>query len=177
MFGRGTFGGVYTQSENDDVPKDGEHWSRKPLPSLTERDYRIMREDLDIVVRSGKVPPPIRSWDESNLPKELVSTLKSLNYKTPMQIQYQAIPVGLMKQDMIATAPTGSGKTLAYLIPLIKYLSELPEMTLDMAENGPRSIILSPTRELAIQIGEDFHSLCTGFVDFRFSIIVGGVLQ
>ena len=176
LFGRGNYGGVYNNRENFDFVKDGEHWSKKKISDLTERDYRIMREDLDIVVRAGKVPPPIRSWEEADIPNELRDAIINVHrHKKPMQIQFQAIPIGLSKQDMIATAPTGSGKTLAFLIPLIAYLHSLPKMNDEISENGPRAIILTPTRELALQIAEEFNLLCNNTIELRSSVIVGGV--
>jgi ATP-dependent RNA helicase DDX23/PRP28 len=58
----------------------------------------------------------------------------------------QAIPIGLLKKDLIALAPTGEGKTLAYLIPLISYLERLPLQTPLTCENGPYSLIIVPSR-------------------------------
>lgn len=61
----------------------------------------------------------------------------------------QAIPIGLARKDMIGIAPTGSGKSAAYLIPLIIYLKTLKPINYDTAKDGPYSLILLPSRELA----------------------------
>ena len=62
-------------------------------------------------------------------------------------------------RDMIGLAPTGSGKTAAYLIPLISFLIKMPAIQGELVSDGPYSIIMSPTRELAIQIEQKFLEL------------------
>ena len=61
----------------------------------------------------------------------------------------QAIPVGLKMRDMIGLAPTGSGKSIAFLLPLIVFLMKQPPLQGRLVEDGPYSIIMAPTRELA----------------------------
>lgn len=66
-----------------------------------------------------------------------------------MPIQMQSIPIGLLFRDMIGLAPTGSGKSAAFLIPLINFLLRLPPIKDELISDGPYSIIMAPTRELA----------------------------
>eukprot|EP00605_Chrysophyceae_sp_TOSAG23-4_P000278 GSChrysophyteH1.ASY1.ANO1.320.1 assembled CDS len=98
-----------------DLSKDnlpGQHWSDKALSDMTERDWRIFREDFDIRIKGGKaVNPPLRSWREAALPTAISRAIKDLGYKDPSPIQRQAIPVGLARRDIIGIAETGSGKT------------------------------------------------------------------
>ena len=123
----------------------------KSLEEMTERDWRIFREDNDINTKGGRVPHPIRSWDEvEGLAPALKYNLEDLGYAKPMPIQMQAVPIGLHLRDMIGLAPTGSGKTAAYLIPLVNFLLKLPPITGELVQDGPYSIIMAPTRELAI---------------------------
>jgi ATP-dependent RNA helicase RhlE len=83
-------------------------------------------------------------------------------------VQTQAIPPALAGRDVVATAQTGTGKTLAFLLPLIQTLSTRP------AARGVRAVILSPTRELAIQIDETWNKLAGG-TGLRAAVVVGGL--
>ena len=74
---------------------------------------------------------------------------------------------------MIGISPTGSGKTAAFLIPLIVYLNSLPPITSENAEEGPYGLIITPTRELAMQIHSDFLKLSAN-LKLRSTVIVGG---
>mmetsp|Transcript_10364 Transcript_10364/g.8916 ORF Transcript_10364/g.8916 Transcript_10364/m.8916 type:complete len:117 (-) Transcript_10364:150-500(-) len=116
---------------------------------MTERDWRIFREDHDIIIRGGRAPPPVRSWEEAKLPEYLNEAIRTLKFKKPTPIQMQALPIGLQRKDLMGLAPTGSGKTAAYLIPLITYLASLPPITAENMEDGPYGLIMCPTRELA----------------------------
>ena len=59
---------------------DDRHWSSKSLPEMLDRDWRIFREDYNIATKGGKIPPPIRYWDEAPLSKELLSVISDLGY-------------------------------------------------------------------------------------------------
>lgn len=74
---------------------------------MTERDWRIFREDNNIITKGGRVPNPIRSWDEAKIDLHLLDAIKRMGFKIPKPIQMQAIPIGLGRKDMIALAPTG----------------------------------------------------------------------
>lgn len=86
----------------------------------------------------------------------------------------QAIPIGLQAKDMIGLAPTGSGKSAAFLIPLIEYLCKQPRLDQVTSKDGPYALIMTPTRELAIQINEEFLKLYTGGDRVRSQVIIGG---
>ena len=143
---------------------------------MTERDWRIFREDQDIIIKGGRVPNPLRGWDEGNLPGFILNAIKTAGYKMPTSIQMQGIPIGLEKRDMIGLAPTGSGKSAAFLIPLIVYLSNLPPLTEDNAQDGPYAMILAPSRELALQIFEEFNKFSKNS-KLRAVCVVGGVIS
>jgi ATP-dependent RNA helicase DDX23/PRP28 len=85
----------------------------------------------------------------------------------------QAIPIGLQMRDMIGLAPTGSGKSCAFLLPLISFLSRMPPIRNNLIEDGPYSIIMAPTRELAIQIDKEFQKLTRDTL-LRSVVVVGG---
>jgi len=85
----------------------------------------------------------------------------------------QAIPIGMQRKDMIGVAPTGSGKSLAFLAPMIAYLQTLPCLDDYTCKDGPLGLIMTPTRELAIQIDKEFQKLSIG-TKMRSTIVVGG---
>ncbi|ENN77196.1 hypothetical protein YQE_06334, partial [Dendroctonus ponderosae] len=142
---------------------------------MTERDWRIFREDYNITIKGGKIPEPIRNWKESAIHKELLEIVEKIGYKEPTPIQRQAIPIGVQNRDIIGVAETGSGKTLAFLIPLLSWIQSLPkiERTED-ADQGPYAIILAPTRELAQQIEEETVKFGQP-LGIRTVVVVGGL--
>ncbi|KAH8850551.1 putative ATP-dependent RNA helicase DDX23 [Schistosoma japonicum] len=135
---------------------DDRHWTEKALGQMTERDWRIFREDFSISTKGGNIPNPLRSWAEMNVADELKDVIKKVGYPEPTPIQRQAIPIGLQNRDIIGVAETGSGKTAAFLIPLLNWIQRLPKLErLEDTEQGPYAIIMAPTRELAQQIEEE----------------------
>ena len=141
---------------------------------MTERDWRIFREDNEIIIKGGRVPHPIRSWTEGNiLPDYILKSISEAGFKRPSPIQMQGIPIGLEKRDMIGLAPTGSGKSLAFIIPLIIYLNPLERITSVNSEHGPYAIILAPSRELAIQIHETFKTFAKSS-NIKAALVIGG---
>jgi ATP-dependent RNA helicase DDX54/DBP10 len=97
----------------------------------------------------------------------LLKAICSLGYRLPTSIQRKAIPLLLSGKDMIAMARTGSGKTAAFLIPVIQRL-ESHSTTV-----GIRAIIISPTRDLALQT-TSFAKKLSKFTNLRIATIVGG---
>jgi flagellar basal body rod protein FlgC len=104
----------------------------------------------------------------------ILKALQDQNYTEPTSIQEQAIPPGLAGRDLLASAQTGTGKTAAFAIPIIQQLSEDIKRT-----NGRRpiaSLIVTPTRELAIQIGESLTAYAK-YTSITNTVIFGGVNQ
>ena len=99
--------------------------------------------------------------------KSILKALEEIGFTTPTPIQERAIPVIKSGKDVLGIAQTGTGKTAAYIIPLL--------MKLVKAEGtDPRAIVLVPTRELAIQVGEDIAEL-SQYTDIRHAAVYGGV--
>lgn len=112
----------------------------------------------------------IQHFSDLNLCSALRNNLDKNRFVTPTPVQAQAIPPLMEGRDVVATAQTGTGKTLAFSIPLIEALAA-----------GPRTktvkvLILSPTRELAIQIDEAFRQLAHG-MHIRTAVVVGGMSE
>ena len=101
----------------------------------------------------------------------LLRTLESIGYNTPTPIQKQAIPAILSGRDLLAAAQTGTGKTAAFALPLLQRLTMEGEQA---APNHVRCLVLVPTRELAEQVYQSFHSY--GFhLPLRCAVAYGGV--
>lgn len=149
------------------------HWSQKPLERMRERDWRIFKEDFNIATKGGNIPNPMRSWKESGLPTRLLDIVDQVGYTEPSAVQRAAIPVALQSRDLIGVAVTGSGKTAAFLLPLLVYISELPELNEFTKNDGPYAIILAPTRELAQQIEIEAKKFATP-LGFKCVSLVGG---
>ena len=161
--------------EASSIGLPGSHWSEKSLDAMTERDWRIMREDFDIRVRGGRALYPLRKWDECAMAPSLRRAIDEMGYKQPSPIQRQAIPMGLAGRDLIGIAETGSGKTAAFLIPLLTFvLNHPPAARARVADQGPLALIMAPTRELAQQIAEECEKIAV-YSGVTSASVVGGV--
>ncbi|KAG1334732.1 DEAD-box ATP-dependent RNA helicase 21-like [Cocos nucifera] len=149
------------------------HWTEKKLEEMTERDWRIFREDFNISYKGSRIPRPMRSWAESKLGTELLKAVEKAGYKTPSPIQMAAIPLGLQQRDVIGIAETGSGKTAAFILPMLTYITKLPPMSEENEAEGPYAVVMAPTRELAQQI-EDETVKFAHFLGIKVVSIVGG---
>ncbi|WP_457553113.1 DEAD/DEAH box helicase [Desulfobacula sp.] len=109
------------------------------------------------------------SFDELGLRAELLKAIKSKGYITPTPIQTRVIPVILNGQDVLARAQTGTGKTDAFALPLIDILSHQKAK-----RQHPRALVLAPTRELALQVGESIKAYGR-WVSIRCTVVYGGV--
>ena len=141
---------------------------------MTERDWRIFREDFNITTKGGNMPKPIREWDEAeSIPAAIRRIIFDIGYTEPTPIQRQAIPIGLMNRDIIGIAETGSGKTAAFLIPMLAFIIKMPRLNEQTAADGPYAIILAPTRELAQQIENEAVKFARP-LGYRCVSVVGG---
>lgn len=113
------------------------------------------------------------TFDQLPLSSAIQSALADKGYVNPSPIQAQAIPVLLEGGDMLACAQTGTGKTAAFALPLLNRISEHPRKTF---RRGVRHLILTPTRELAVQVAESFK-LYGRDISFRCGMVYGGVSE
>ncbi|MER2111550.1 MAG: DEAD/DEAH box helicase, partial [Solibacillus isronensis] len=91
------------------------------------------------------------NFNDYPLSPELQRALKDLDYSTPTEVQQKVLPHALKEQDLIVKAQTGSGKTAAFAIPICE--------NIDWIENKPQALVLTPTRELAVQVKEEFTNI------------------
>ncbi len=108
-----------------------------------------------------------KEFEKFELNKQLYTAIEEMGYTSPTPIQDKAIPTIFNGQDLLGIAQTGTGKTAAYAIPLIMKLKYAQGM-------DPRALILSPTRELAIQIHENIQAL-SKYTDLRSVALYGGL--
>lgn len=109
------------------------------------------------------------TFKELNLTAPILKAVDRQGYTTPTPIQQQAIPMLLQKRDLIGCAQTGTGKTAAFALPILQNLAL-------ERRKGIKALILTPTRELAIQIQENFEYYGT-YLPLRCTVIFGGVSQ
>jgi ATP-dependent RNA helicase RhlE len=108
-----------------------------------------------------------KTFEELNIAKSLLKSLEDIGFEEPTPVQELAIPVINSGMNVVAVAQTGTGKTAAYLLPLLTRLVR--------AEGTePRCVVLVPTRELSVQVGEDIEELTT-YSDLRHASVYGGV--
>ncbi|XOV67894.1 MAG: DEAD/DEAH box helicase [Fluviicola sp.] len=112
-------------------------------------------------------------FSELSLDDSILTALNQKGYTSPTPIQEQAIPIVLQKKDLLGVAQTGTGKTAAFAIPIIQLLGESETKG---GKRPIRSLIVTPTRELAIQIEENIKAYAK-FTDLRHAVIFGGVKQ
>ena len=117
------------------------------------------------------------SFHDLGLSPELLRALKPKKYAAPTPVQSEFIPVALTGQDVWVTAPTGSGKTVAYALPLIEKLTRVnPQPPSGYHRRKLQTLVLVPTRELAIQVGHTMMSLSAHLGKVcKVTVVFGGV--
>ena len=106
------------------------------------------------------------TFESLGLSPAMLKALEKKGYGYPTTIQAEAIPYFLQWRDVIAKAPTGTGKTFAFGIPMIEHI--------DPEQETVQGLILAPTRELALQIGDELRGLLTYFQGIRVAVLYGG---
>tara|TARA_R110002124_G_scaffold274866_1_gene444916 strand:- start:3 stop:1265 length:1263 start_codon:yes stop_codon:yes gene_type:complete len=114
------------------------------------------------------------NFDDLQIIEPILKALKAQGYDQPTPIQEQSIPILLNKKDLLGCAQTGTGKTAAFAIPILQHLANSHNP--DNYRRTIKSLIITPTRELAIQIADSF-STYGQFTDIKNTVIYGGVKQ
>lgn len=141
------------------------------LAKMTQEQVTTVRSELgSIKIKGKKCPKPVKSWAQCGLSSKVLEVIKKCTYDKPTPIQAQAIPAIMSGRDLIGIARTGSGKTLAFLLPLFRHILDQPPLDYD---DGPISLILSPTRELALQIYAECKMFCKP-LKLRVVCVYGG---
>ena len=111
-------------------------------------------------------PELVSSFQSLGLPSELIQALEDVGYETPSPIQLGAIPPLLEGKDLLGHAPTGTGKTAAFALPLLA--------NIDLDSRHQQVLVLTPTRELAIQVAEAFQRYANHLKGFHVLPVYGG---
>lgn len=139
---------------------------------VSDEETALLRERLDISVRRGSVPPPVLSFSSCNLPVKLLQNIEFMGFVLPTPVQMQAIPAAIEGNSLLVSAETGSGKTASYLIPIITHC--VNNASSDQSCNRkPLAMVLTPTRELCIQVEEEAKKLSLG-LPFKTALVIGG---
>lgn len=144
------------------------HWTRTHARRRVAEAVAVeTTADLQLLVSY-----PLKSFSSLNLIEPLQRAISAENYETPTPIQAQAIPPLLKGRDVLGCAQTGTGKTAAFLLPIIQHLAT------NERHGRPviRAIVLTPTRELAAQIADNFAAY-SQFLKLRHLVVFGGVNQ
>lgn len=156
-------GGKWNNENKSLSPVD---WSREKLEEFSrdfykehhitagrdENEIRMWRDKHQLtIMRTGgnKIPNPIITFAEAQLPSYVAHAVKAQKYENPTVIQAQGWPIALQGKDLVAIAQTGSGKTLGFMLPAIVHVNNQPRL---QRGDGPIVLVLAPTRELAQQI-------------------------
>ncbi|WP_339666035.1 DEAD/DEAH box helicase, partial [Maribacter arcticus] len=114
------------------------------------------------------------TFKELGIAEPILKALEAEGYTHPTPIQEQSIPILLKGKDLLGVAQTGTGKTAAFGIPILHQLYE--GISLSQSKRKVKALVVTPTRELAIQIGESFTAYGK-YTGLRNTVIFGGVKQ
>lgn len=161
---------IAANAKLDEIPLASAGWQHYK----SKHDYFIIHPHLDKEVEAE----PTQSFDKFELHPDLVRNLNSrLDIHRTTSIQQNAIPVILSGDHTLIAAETGCGKTIAYLLPLIQSVLQRKQNQQNSTENtqfnSPQVLILTPGRELALQIAEVAENLCHG-LGIKIAVQTGG---
>lgn len=148
--------------------------SSTPSSVSSETNHQTVTQD-NVSAVEGSAPPSDAKGGESaphfdnlGLSQPILRAIEELGYTTPTPIQYQAIPEVLAGHDVLGVAQTGTGKTASFTLPLLEKLSNSRARA-----RMPRSLILEPTRELALQVADNFE-LYGKNLRLNHALLIGG---
>ncbi|EPS41236.1 hypothetical protein H072_4873 [Dactylellina haptotyla CBS 200.50] len=149
-------------------PDDGASSQDSESESETEAT-RLAKANFFAPANDHPITSTTTTFQQMNLSRPILRGLGHINFTTPTAIQSRTIPIALLGRDIVGGAVTGSGKTAAYMVPILERLLYRPKKV-----PQTRVVVLTPTRELAIQV----HSVAVklaAFTDIKFSLAVGGL--
>lgn len=141
------------------------------LAKMSQVAVDAYKSELEGIQVKGKgCPKPIKTWAHCGVSKKEMDVLKKMAFEKPTPIQCQAIPAVMSGRDLIGIAKTGSGKTLAFILPMFRHILDQPALE---EGDGPVAIIMTPTRELCMQIGKDIRKFSKS-LNLRAVCVYGG---
>lgn len=152
--------------ENSNTGTETDGLNEQENNDTDEEISNTKENDTDEISNTKENETEDITWQDLGLTEVLCKACEQLKWKKPSKIQKEAIPVALKGKDIIGLAETGSGKTAAFALPILQALLENPQRYF--------ALILTPTRELAFQISEQFEALGSS-VGVKCAVIVGGM--
>ena len=136
--------------------KKGQNTPRKPA-----NQYKATPEEM-----ADESPIPVTGFEGLDVSTQVLRALARMGFHEATAIQQQTIPLMMQGQDIIGIAPTGTGKTCAFGIPMLEYM--YPD------DPNVQELVLAPTRELAMQIGDELRKLAYYIPEVRIAVLYGG---
>ena len=131
-------------------------------------------DSIPVKVLGENKPSPIVNFQTSGLATVLLENIWRAEYTVPTPVQKHGLPIIMAGRDLMASAQTGSGKTAAFLLPIIdRIISTKAPSGVGLSAQAPQAVIITPTRELAIQISDEARKFATG-TDVKTAILYGG---
>ncbi|KAM9892324.1 hypothetical protein OXX79_010097, partial [Metschnikowia pulcherrima] len=159
-----------TSEKADEAEEEEEEERGEPQDSDSENDEDSAEAIADFYEKAEDADDPHNTFQSLDLSRPVLKGLANLGYTKPSPIQASSIPIALMGKDIVAGAVTGSGKTAAYMIPIIERLLFKPTKIA-----STRVIVLTPTRELAIQVCDVGKRIGRFINNLTFGLAVGGL--
>merc|ERR1711871_127884 len=141
------------------------------VSARSEKEAEDWRKSVNIHIVGKGVPKPCMTFEEASMPEYVLSEVLKQGFEKPSPIQSQGWPMALLGRDMIGISATGSGKTLAFVLPAMIHICAQPYLE---RGDGPITLIVAPTRELAVQIKAE----CDKFgrsSQIKNTVVYGGV--
>ncbi|CAI8006463.1 Probable ATP-dependent RNA helicase DDX59 [Geodia barretti] len=156
--------------------EEGEGWRYREHPevaSWSKEHVLKMRKELELMVIGARVPRPVSSLDHIPFPHPVLRGNVE-DYSRLTVVQRQTIPAALTGRDLLVQATTGAGKSFSFLLPLV--IRILYETTPTQREGaGPRAVVLTPTRELSMQLERQAQQIMKGIPSMKTALVVGGL--
>jgi len=114
----------------------------------SNQDVEAYRAAKEITVHGRNCPKPVQTFQEMQLPDNIATAIRRMNFTEPTPIQAQGFTLSLSGRDVVGIAQTGSGKTISFMLPACIHINNQPPLS---RGDGPVCLVLCPTRELAIQ--------------------------
>jgi ATP-dependent RNA helicase RhlE len=154
---------------------------RRPPASPARTAAEISQAGIRVTLASAALPPPepeaieaASGFGDLGLGLPIVQGVARKGYSTPSPIQLQCVPAVLAGHDVMAAAQTGTGKTAGFTLPMLERLRHGPHARASAAGGVVRALVLTPTRELAAQVGESVAAYGC-YLDLRSAVVFGGV--
>ena len=156
-------------SDNDDEANQNQHSGDRQRQDTTEPENVLQLPESEVSEKSApsNAPPPEHGlFSDLPLSPEVQAAIEAVGYRHPTAIQARIIPPILYGRDVLAQSQTGSGKTAAFALPILTRV--------DTEFKEPQVLVLVPTRELAIQVGNSFRNYGRQLDNFKLAVIYGG---